>query len=233
MSRLYSLIDKAIFDYNLIENNDRILVGASGGKDSTALIEYLSNRMRRPNCNFMFTAVNIQTEFGGSLPENIVRLFKSWNVDLKVIKIDVHERLKIGKKMNCYWCSTQRRTELNKYAMENNYNKLALGHHMDDVIETALMNCIHKGELSTMIPKLEYDKYPIVLIRPLYYAMEQTIIEYAKEQGFYGFTCTCNFQDNSTRKDARAKIDMLTDGSPIIKQHLFNSLKNINMKYLP
>ena len=133
-NRLFSLIDKAVFDYHLIERNDRILVGASGGKDSTALIEYLANRSRRPDCGFSFTALNIQTEFGGAIPESIANLFREWNVDFRVISVDVQGRLKPGKKMNCYWCSTQRRTELNSYAIQNGYNKIALGHHPDDVL---------------------------------------------------------------------------------------------------
>ena len=105
-SALYSAIDKVIFDYNLIQDGDKILVGASGGKDSTALIEYFSNRIKRKDSNFTFSALNIQTEFGGALPENIVKLFDEWNVDLKVVKVDVQGRLKEGKKMSCYWCST-------------------------------------------------------------------------------------------------------------------------------
>ena len=135
--------------------------------------------------------------------------------------------------MNCFWCSTQRRTELNNFAMENGYNKIALGHHADDVLETLLMNALHKGELSTMIPSLKYEKYPVTVIRPLYYAFESEIIEHAKENGFYGWTCTCNFQDNSTRKDARKKIALITDGDIKKKQHLFDSLKNVNTDYLP
>lgn len=232
-SPLYSAIDKVIFDYNLIQPNDKILVGASGGKDSTALIEYLSNRVKRKDSNFSFTALNVQTEFGGSLPQNILNLFDEWGVDLKVVKVDVQGRLKEGKKMNCYWCSTQRRTELNRYAMQNGYNKIALGHHMDDVLETLLMNALQKSQLSTMIPSLKYEKYPITVIRPLYYAMESVIIEHAKNHGYYGYTCTCNFQDNSTRKSAREKIKIITESNSTLKQHLFDSLKNINHEYLP
>lgn len=230
---LYSLIDKVIFDYDLIKKGDRILIGASGGKDSTALIEYFANRKKRPDADFEFTALNIQTEFGGALPEDIVKLFKEWNVDLKVIEIDVQERLKEGRKMNCYWCSTQRRTELNRYAMANGYNKIALGHHLDDVLETLLMNALQKGELGTMIPSLTYEKYPVTVIRPLYYAPEEVIIEHAKQRGYYGYTCTCNFQDNSTRKAAREKIRIITDGDAVLKHHLLDALKNIKTEYLP
>ena len=232
-NRLFRLIDKLIYDYDILKDGDKILVGASGGKDSTVLVEYFANRTRRPDCNFTFTALNIQTEIGGKIPEKIEKLFSEWNVDFKVVKINVQERLKNGRKMNCYWCSTQRRTELNNYAIEHGYNKIALGHHLDDVLETLFMNAMYKAELSTMIPELKYDKYPVSIIRPLYYALEQDIILHAKEKGFYGYTCTCNFQDNSARKDVRKKIAELTENNPILKRHLFDSLKNINTRYLP
>ena len=101
------------------------------------------------------------------------------------------------------------------------------------VLETALMNSLHKGELSTMIPSLRYEKYPVTIIRPLYYAMEKLIIKHAKERGYYGYTCTCTFQDNSTRKDARAKLSALTENNPVLKQHLFDALMNVNISYLP
>lgn len=232
-NKLFSMIDKAVFDFNLIEKGDKILVGASGGKDSTALVEYFSNRLKRPNPDFSFTALHIETEFSVELPENIEKLFTEWNVPLVNIKIDVQNRLKNGNKMNCYWCSTQRRTELNNYAIKNGFNKVALGHHADDVLETLVMNSLNQGEISTMIPSLKYEKFPVTVIRPLYYAFEDEIINHAKENGFYGWTCTCNYQANSTRKSARKKIAILTENNRRLKEHLFNSIFNVNQEYLP
>ena len=230
---IFSLIDKAVFDYNLIEKDDRILVGASGGKDSTVLIKYLANRTKRPDCNFEYKALNIQTDFAPPFPEKIKNFFEEWNVPFETINVNILERVKSGQKMNCWWCSTQRRTELLNYAIKNGYNKIALGHHLDDVLETLLMNILNKTELSTMIPKLKYDNYPITIIRPLYYVFEERIIEYARENDFYGFTCSCNYQENSDRKNARQKLEHLTDGSMTKKQHLFAALKNIKTDYLP
>lgn len=232
-NRLYSLIDKAIFDYRLIEPGDKILIGASGGKDSTALIEYFANRMRRPNCDFTFTALYIHTDFVSPLPQGILEAFKEWNVDFKVLEVNTLERVKPGQKMSCYWCSSQRRLELNRYAAENGYNKVCLGHHLDDILETVLMNALHKGVLSTMIPRLKYDKFPVTIIRPLCYAPVEVIIEHAKKHGYYGYTCTCNYQDNSDRKSARKKLEVLTDGDEKTKMRLMTALKNVNLEYLP
>ncbi|MBP3606954.1 MAG: tRNA 2-thiocytidine biosynthesis protein TtcA [Treponema sp.] len=221
--RIFSIIDKACYDYKMIEEGDRILVGASGGKDSTALIEYLYNRKKRLNSNFVFECVFIKTEFGKPLPPNILSCFEKWNIVLKTIDIDIEERSREDKKLGCYWCSTQRRTELLKYAIDNNFNKIALGHHRDDILETVLMNAIEKGCLGGMPPRLKYEKYPIELIRPLCYVPQDLIIERAKEQDYSGFTCTCNFQDNSTRKIAREKLKVLSDNDEKIKERLFNA----------
>ena len=231
--KLSSLIDKAVFDYNLIEPGDRILIGASGGKDSTALIHYFSNRVKRPDCNFEYKALNIQNDFAQSFPEQIIKLFEEWKVPFESIDVNVLERVKIGQKMSCYWCSTQRRTELINYAINNGYNKIALGHHMDDILETLLMNMLDKGEFSTMSPKLKYGKYPVTIIRPLCYILEARIKDFAVEKGFSMFTCTCNYQENSTRKNARFHLEQLTDGDPLKKERLFNSLKNVQPLYLP
>ena len=230
---LDSRIDKAIFDYNLIEKNDKILIGASGGKDSTALIEYFSKRVKRPDCNFSYKALAIQNDFSPEFPKKIKELFLQWNVPFDVINVDVTGRIKQGQKMSCYWCSTQRRTELINYAIKNGFNKIALGHHMDDMLETLIMNMCEKGELSTMPPKLSYEKYPLTIIRPLCYITEDRIKKHAEEAGFAGFTCTCTYQENSARKSARKKIEMITQGMENQKERMFFSLKNIQKEYLP
>jgi len=233
LPKLSSLIDKAVFDYNLIEDGDRILIGASGGKDSTALIEYFSNRLKRPDCNFQVKAVNIQSDFAAAFPSKIENLFTQWKVPFEKINVNILERVKEGQKMSCWWCSTQRRTELLNYAIKNGYNKIALGHHMDDILETLLMNMMNKGEFSTMIPKLKYEKYPVTIIRPLCYITENRLILHAEEMGYSGFVCTCNYQENSERHLAKKKLELLTDGDALKKERLFNSLKNLQPQYLP
>ena len=231
--KLSSLIDKACFDYNLIEKGDRILIGASGGKDSTALIEYFAERSRRPDCGFKYKALFIKSDFAPDFPEGIMAKFREWNVPFEQINVNVLERVKPGQKMSCWWCSTQRRSELLSYALDNGYNKIALGHHMDDILETLLMNMLNKGELAAMPPRLKYDKFPVSVVRPLCYVSEERLIEHAKEEAYAGFTCTCNYQDNSGRKEARAKLEALTDGDEAKKERLFASMRNIQPLYLP
>lgn len=230
---IFSLIDKAIFDYELIKDGDKILIAASGGKDSTVLVEYFSNRIKRASCNFSIEIIHIETEITKPINPKLAELFSTWNVEAKNVKVDVLGRLKDGHKMSCYWCSTQRRTELLNYAVQKGFNKIALGHHQDDILETLLMNMLEKAELTTMPPLLNYEKYPVSIIRPLCYVQEAQIVEHAEKAGYISETCTCSFMENSFRKQTRTRLEALTDGDPVKKQHLFNSLKNIDPIYLP
>ncbi|HKL85583.1 MAG TPA: ATP-binding protein, partial [Treponemataceae bacterium] len=163
--KLFRIIDHGISEYSMIEDGDRILIGASGGKDSTALVEYFGSRLLRLARNggpsFNVTAVHIAADFGSPFPGELVHRFEKWGVPLVHIQVPVLARLKPDHSMNCWWCSTQRRSELNEYAIREGYNKIALGHHLDDILETLLMNALTKGELSTMPPRLKYEKYPV------------------------------------------------------------------------
>lgn len=224
---IFSVIDKAVYDFDMIKSGDRILVGASGGKDSTVLIEYLAMRRRRRNADFEFTAVFVQTEFSGEFPPQIRKRFEELGVDFRVIKIDVQGRLKPGRKMNCYWCSMQRRKELLHFAMEEGFTKLALGHHADDILETFLMNALDQGNLAAMRVNLQYEKYPVRIIRPLCYAEVSAVVDFARERNFLGYTCTCSFQDNSARKTARRRLELLTEGNSTLKRHLMDAIKDL------
>ncbi|AEE16206.1 tRNA 2-thiocytidine biosynthesis TtcA family protein [Treponema brennaborense] len=231
--KLFRIIDKAVFEYRMIEDGDRILIGASGGKDSTALVEYFAARKKQGRDRFDFTALHVSTEIAPAFDRRLLELFAQWNVFPETVNVGVLERLKPGRRMNCWWCSTQRRTELNAYAIAHGYNKIALGHHMDDILETLLMNALGKGELSTMPPRLQYEKYPVTVVRPLCFSDVDTIVAHAAERGYISATCTCSYQDNSGRKSARARLAQLTGGSYAEKRRLFESLRNIKREYLP
>jgi tRNA 2-thiocytidine biosynthesis protein TtcA len=232
--RLFRAIDHGVAEFNLIGDGDRILVGASGGKDSTALVEYFGARMRRRDGpRIEVAALHVATEIGSPLSPALASRFTEWGVPLHTVTVSVLGRLKPGRRMNCWWCSTQRRTELNEWAMREGFNKIALGHHLDDILETTLMNALAKGELSTMLPILKYDKYPVSVIRPLCFADIPMIVAHATERGYIMSTCTCEYQEASARKDARERIASLTDGSYDAKVRLFEALRNRKDDYLP
>ncbi len=230
---LFRVIDHAVQRYSMIEEDDRILVGASGGKDSTALVEYFASRLvRRSGPRFTVTALHIASDIGSPLDSRLAARFAEWDVPLVTEEVNVTGRLKPGNKMNCWWCSTQRRTELNNFAMKEGFNKIALGHHLDDILETLLMNALVKGELSTMPPRFTYNKYPVTIIRPLCLADIPMIVRHATAEGYISSTCTCAYQENSGRKKARSKLEALTGGRYAEKRKLFDALSNIKSGYL-
>lgn len=237
-NKIFALIDKAVYDFGLIKNGDKILLGVSGGKDSTLLAQYFSHRMKRRGEHFTFSALHVATITEGSaaptlFSDKVREAFLDWGVDLKSVTIDLKARLKDSHKLNCYWCALNRRMTLNNYAMDHGYNRLALGHHLDDVLETLLMNALDKCTLSTMIPDLKYDKYPVDIIRPLYYLTEKKISAYIKSLGLPTDKCTCPLESDSKRKVARSRLDALTNSRDDLKMNLLKAIMNVQNDYLP
>ena len=215
------LTAKAVLERKLIEAGDRLLIGASGGKDSTVMAWALSMLRRALKFDYSLEALHISGDFCNNCKKSaLAARLAEWNIPFRDLSVPIIGRLKEGRKMNCYWCSTQRRTELIKYAMENGFNKIALGHHLDDIIETFFMNLTLKGRLSTMPMYLAYRKYPLVLVRPLGYLEEQQIIACASELELLSETCTCPYGLNSDRRDMRKRIAAFTHNSGAVKRRI-------------
>lgn len=227
------LVEIALRRFRMIEKGDRILIAVSGGKDSTALAYDLSMKRRWWPEAFEIGAIHIASDFCRCCKVAAQELLmKSWDIPYVSVDVPIIGRLKPGRTMNCYWCSTQRRTELLRYAMDHGYNKIALGHHLDDIVETLLMNMLHKGELSGMLPVVAYDKYPVKIIRPLALCEETQVIAFAEEKGFRSAACTCPYGRESKRREVRGRITLLTGGSSVQKRNIFESMSNVNLDYL-
>jgi tRNA 2-thiocytidine biosynthesis protein TtcA len=232
-TKLSKIIGKTIFKYKMIEENDRILAAISGGKDSMTMLYDLADRQKRFPIKFDFEAVHIQSDFCTCCQKTKLEdKFKEIGVAYKVIDVAILKRVKPGESMNCYWCSSQRRMELMKYAKKNNFNKIALGHHLDDVIETLLMNMFYKGQISGMLPVMEFDNYPVKIIRPLAEVKEDQIIEFAHEASIDRLVCKCPYGEKSKRKEVRRSLKVFTKGNDSIKYNIFKSMENINSRYL-
>ncbi len=228
------LVVKALKTWDMLQPGDRILIGASGGKDSSILARDLALKKKHGRIRAEFTALHIRNDFSpNAMSPVLAAMYADWGMPLVTIDVGVKERLKPGRTMNCFWCSTQRRTELIKYALEHDYTAIALGHHLDDVLETLFMNMLNKAELSTMPPVVQYHKYPLRVLRPLYLVEEKQIIGLAGELGLLSSTCTCGFNDNSERDRVRNRVEALTGGSSLGKRNLLESLGKINLEYLP
>ena len=227
-------IDKALHRYRMIDPHDRIILGLSGGKDSLTLTHFLAEiRDHGPN-PFELEAVHVESELSNPRAMEEVAVFcKTRNVHLTFHKIDLRARLKEGRTFNCYWCATQRRTELLRLAEERGARSIALGHHMDDILETFFMNMTHKGELSTMLPTMHYDKYPVRIIRPLAWVEEDLIRAFARESGWDSFVCTCGFDTTSKRRVAREMVESIVSAAGAgSRRRMFESLHNVNARYL-
>jgi tRNA 2-thiocytidine biosynthesis protein TtcA len=221
------LAAKAILERRLIAEGDRILIAASGGKDSTVMAWALSALRPELKKNYELAAIHISSDFCACCKKSaLAQRLHEWDIPFTDLFVPIIGRLKEGEKMNCYWCSTQRRTELLKYAVENGYNKIALGHHLDDIIETFFMNMSAKGELSAMPMLLAYRKYPVSLIRPLGYVEEQQVIACAEEKDILKAVCTCPYGINSKRRDVRKRIAEFTGNSSAVKRRIFKALSS-------
>ncbi len=232
--RISRKISRAILEYKMIEPDDKVLVAVSGGKDSMTLLYHLLRKEGGFPIDFTVGAIHIQSDFcscGRKIGMDDV--IEKWGTAYANRKVPVIARLKPGKKMNCYWCSTQRRMELMKYATENGYSKIALGHHQDDILETFFMNMVYKSELSTMLPILKYDNYPHTVIRPLVLVKEREIVEFAAEKGLANLVCTCPYGTRSKRKDIKKAVDFLTDGADYMRDNIFRAMSNPVPDYLP
>jgi tRNA 2-thiocytidine biosynthesis protein TtcA len=221
------LAARAVLERKLIREGDRVLIAVSGGKDSTVLAWALSILRRSMKTPWDMEAIHISSDFCSCCKKSVLaQRLEEWGIPFSDLFVPVIGRLKEGEKMNCYWCSTQRRTELLKFAMERGFNKIALGHHLDDIVETFFMNLTGKGELSTMPVILQYRKYPVSLIRPLAYIEEQQIIACAEEKGILKAACTCPYGIHSKRREIRQNLAALTGNSGAVKRRILKALSS-------
>ena len=225
-------IGKAIGDYNLIEKGDRILVAVSGGKDSLTLLKMLKERQRWSPVRYELLACHIETDFRCSScihKETLSKIFAGFGIKGIFRKVSVLDR---NKETNCFWCSWNRRKTLFETAGTYECNKVAFGHHKDDIVETILLNIFFHGELSSMNPRQEIFNGELVIIRPLCYVEEEAIEIFAREHGFSSKLCRCPFYRNSKRRYVKEFIRDTEKIFPGIKTNIFNSISRIKWDYL-
>ncbi|MBF0594038.1 MAG: tRNA 2-thiocytidine(32) synthetase TtcA [Candidatus Omnitrophica bacterium] len=227
---------KAIGAYDMISEGDRILIAVSGGKDSLTLLNVMLHRQSIAPINFELMAMHVDLGMPGPDLGLLEAYFKSTGVKHHIKRTDLFKTID-GKKhpdLNCFWCSWNRRKLLFKYAQDHGFNKIAFGHHLDDIVETILLNQFFKGELSSMCPKQVIFNGALTLIRPLAHENEQMIRLFAKGAGIGGLGgCRCPVSGHTQRAAIKKIIAEMEKVTPSIKINIFNSLKNIKPEYIP
>ncbi len=224
IKRMAKLAGKAMHDYSMIKANDKIAVAFSGGKDSFTLLHILNMRRKWIPVDYDIYAVHVRINMPCNSVVDSDYLNQICN-ELGVTLITKTLQIPQAQRSPCFWCAWNRRKALFRACEELHCNKLALGHHKDDITETLLLNLFYHGEFSTMPPKLDFFQGKLTLIRPIAYLEEQQTTRYAKEHGFVPTTCDMIYADKSKRVMVKKLLSELKKDIPGIKSNLFNSMK--------
>ncbi len=234
--KLLHYTGKAIGDYNMIRTGDRVLVCLSGGKDSYTLLSLLRLMQVRSNHRFQITSYTLDQSQPGWDDSGLRAWLEHCEIPYVIEKRDTYsvvlDKIPEGKTY-CSLCSRLRRGNIYRYATQHGYNKIALGHHRDDLIESLLMSVLYSGEIRSMPPKLLTDNKRHIVIRPLAYCQERDIIEYAEERQFPIIPCNlCGSQENLTRMRVKQLIRELAADNPKIPSNILHALGNIQISQL-
>ncbi|GAB4238485.1 MAG: tRNA 2-thiocytidine(32) synthetase TtcA [Stanieria sp.] len=230
-ARLRGLVGKAIHDYNMIENGDRIMVCLSGGKDSYTMLDLLISLQRKALVEFELLAVNLDQKQPGFPPHILPEYLQSLGVPYRIVEEDTYsivQRVIPEGKTMCSLCSRLRRGILYRVASEEGATKIALGHHREDIVETLFLNMFHGGKLKAMPPKLLTDDQKHIVIRPLAYCPEKEIQRYANAREFPIIPCNlCGSQENLQRAQIKQMLQSWERENPGRIESLFRSIQNV------
>ncbi len=229
---------KAVKEYELIKENDKIMVCISGGKDSFLLAKCIQELERHSDIKFTAHYVVMNPGYNEKNNEMILKNADILNIPIEIFSSDIFKIVTtIPFKSPCYFCARMRRGYLYSKAKELGCNKIALGHHFDDVIETTLLSMFYGAEVKTMMPKLHSDNFEgLELIRPLYLVKESSIISWKNYNNLTFLNCACKFteeadvdEEKSKRKEMKKLIKSLREKNKDLDHNIFTSMNNINL----
>lgn len=236
---IWSKFVKGIQEYELIKENDKIMVCISGGKDSFLLAKCIQELKRHGKFNFDAHFVVMNPGYNEFNRDLIIKDSERLNVPIEMFESNIFDTVAaIDNKVSCYLCARMRRGYLYNKAKELGCNKIALGHHFDDVIETTLLSMFYGSEIKTMMPKLHSDNYEgLELIRPLYLVKESSVIAWRDYNKLTFINCACRFTENcsitddgtSKRREMKKLINELRKKNKDIDYNIFKALDNINL----
>ena len=237
-NKIWSKFIKAITEFQMIQDGDKIAVCISGGKDSMLLAKCFQELKKHGKNNFDLEFIVMNPGYNEKNKQKIIENSQILNIPITMFETDIFERVERIDDRACYICARMRRGFLYKKAQELGCNKIALGHHFDDVIETTLLSMFYGSEIKTMLPKLHSDNYEgIELIRPLYLVKESSIISWKKYNELTFINCACRFTEGcslindgtSKRKEMKELIKTMRKINPSVDQNIFKALDNVNM----
>lgn len=232
--RIWTKFTKAINEYNLVKDGDKIAIAISGGKDSLLLAKLFQELKKHGRNNFELEFIAMDPGYHPQIRKLMEDNCKYLNIPVKVFDSNVFLVAdKIAKDYPCYICARMRRGFLYSRARELGCNKLALGHHFNDVIETTLLNIFYSGNFKTMLPKLKAENFDdIELIRPMYYIEEQSIITFIKNSGLLALNCACMVAAKRIGNKRYEIKDLISNMKKVYKhvdKSIFSSAQNVNM----
>ena len=236
---IWGLFVKAIIEYELIKENDKVMVCISGGKDSFLLAKCIQELQRHGKFPFEAHYVVMDPGYNDYNRDMIIDNAKILGLDIEMFQSDIFDVVAEQTDGSpCYLCAKMRRGCLYNHAKELGCNKIALGHHFNDVIETTLLSMLYGSEIKTMMPKLHSDNFPgLELIRPLYLVHEESIIAWRQYNDLTFINCACRFTEGcslindgtSKRKEIKELIKKLKQVNKNIDRNIFKSLDNVNL----
>lgn len=235
--KLNALIDKAIWEYKMFSDNDRVLIAVSGGADSMALLKLLAPRISIYGENIKLFGVYVDAGFGENVDNrcNIIQdYFADAGIEGKVLRTEIgpYAHSDANRENPCFLCSRMRRKMIFESAEEYGCNKIVFGHHRDDIIETLFLNMIFGREISTMAPNLAVFQGKYHVLRPLVFVEEFLLKKFAIEQSIPNFDQECPTDGNSKRQYIKEMLDKLDDDFKGARVNIFNSMKRVKTEYL-
>ncbi len=236
---IWRLFTKAVRDYELIKEGDKVAVCISGGKDSFLLAKCIEELKKHGKVAFEVKYIVMNPGYNEENKNKIIENAKLLNLDIEMFDSDIFDSVySLNEGSPCYLCARMRRGCLYSYAKKIGCNKIALGHHFDDVIETTLLSIIYGGEIKGMMPKLHSDNFSgMELIRPLYLIREKDIKAWAKYNGLEFLNCACRFtekntlenNENSKRLEIKKLIESFEKESKFIPFNIFRATENVSL----
>lgn len=233
-SDLWTPFIQALKEFSMIKDGDRVAVAISGGKDSLLLAKLFQELKRASKTNFELVFISMNPGFNDENLKRLKQNLEHLKIPCEIYQDNIFEIAeKIAKDYPCYMCAKMRRGSLYNKATSLGCNKLALGHHFDDVVETTLMSMFYMAKFETMLPRLKADNFDIELIRPLYYVEEQSILKWVKSNGLSPMNCGCTVaagKTSSKRRETKELLSKLLKENPNIKKSIMQATKNVNLE---